>query len=95
MRKALYNTFYYAVFFIPLSTIWGICVALMLNLKVRGMTVYRTLFYIPSIVPIVASSMVWLWLLNPQYGIINGLIYLFFKVPGRDGSPTPGFLNLL
>ena len=40
VRKALYNTFYYAVFFIPLSTLWGICVDLMLNLKVRGMTVY-------------------------------------------------------
>ena len=89
VRKALYNTFYYAVFFIPLSTIWGICVALMLNLKVRGMTVYRTLFYIPSIVPIVASSMVWLWLLNPQYGIINGLIYLLFRIPGPGWITDP------
>ena len=89
IRKALYNTFYYAIFAIPLSTIWGVCVALMLNLKVRGMTVYRTLFYIPSIVPIVASSMVWLWLLNPQYGIINGLIYLFFKLPGPGWFADP------
>jgi len=89
VRKALYNTFYYAVFFIPLSTFWGICVALMLNLKVRGMTVYRTLFYIPSIVPVVASSMVWLWLLNPQYGVVNGLIYLIFKIPGPGWITDP------
>ena len=61
IRKALYNTFYYAVFSIPLGVIWGICVALMLNMKVRGLAIYRTFFYIPSIVPIVASSMVWLW----------------------------------
>lgn len=89
IAKALYNTFYYAVFAIPLSTIWGICVALMLNLKVKGQTIYRTLFYIPSIVPIVASSMVWLWLLNPQYGIINGLIYLVFKHPGPGWVTDP------
>ncbi|MBP8639220.1 MAG: sugar ABC transporter permease [Dictyoglomi bacterium] len=87
--KALYNTFYYAVFSIPLGVIWGICVALMLNMKVRGLAIYRTFFYIPSIVPIVASSMVWLWLLNPQYGIINGLIYLIFKVPGPGWITDP------
>jgi len=86
---ALYNTFYYAVIAVPLGTIWGICVALMLNMKVCGQVVYRTLFYIPSIVPIVASSMVWLWLLNPQYGIINGLIYLIFKKPGPGWITDP------
>jgi len=89
IRKALYNTFYYAIFSIPLGVIWGICVALMLNMKVRGLAIYRTFFYIPSIVPIVASSMVWLWLLNPQYGIINGLIYLIFKVPGPGWITDP------
>ena len=89
VSKALYNTFYYAIFFIPLSTIWGICVALMLNLKVRGMTVYRTLVYIPNIVPSLPSSMVWLWLHNPQYGIINGLIYLLFKNPGPGWITDP------
>lgn len=89
IRKALYNTFYYAIFAIPLGTIWGICVALMLNFKVRGLAVYRTLFYIPSIVPVVASSMVWLWLLNPQYGIINGLLYLIFKIPGPGWITDP------
>ena len=47
VRKALYNTFYYAILAIPLSTIWGICVALMLNLKVRGMTVYGRSFTCP------------------------------------------------
>ena len=89
IKKSLYNTFYYAVVSIPLGVVWGICVALMMNLKVRGIAIYRTFFYIPSIVPIVASSMIWLWLLNPQYGIINGLIYLIFKVPGPGWIADP------
>ncbi len=63
----------------------------MLNLKVGGIAVYRTLFYIPSIVPVVASSMIWLWLLNPQYGIINGILYFLFKIPGPGWLSDPAF----
>ncbi|MGC9063094.1 MAG: carbohydrate ABC transporter permease [bacterium] len=89
--KSLYNTFYYAVFSIPLGIIWALVVASMLNLKVGGIAVYRTLFYIPSIVPVVASSMIWLWLLNPQYGIINGILYFLFKIPGPGWLSDPAF----
>jgi multiple sugar transport system permease protein len=89
--KSLYNTFYYAIFSIPLGIIWALIVASVLNFKVGGIAVYRTLFYIPSIVPVVASSMIWLWLLNPQYGIINGILYFLFKIPGPGWLSDPAF----
>ncbi len=84
--KSLYNTLFYAAFAIPLGAIWGITVALLLNSNVRGIAIYRTLYYIPSIVPVVGISIVWIWLLNPQYGIVNSILYLLFRIPG------PGWL---
>jgi multiple sugar transport system permease protein len=83
--KSLYNTFYYTLIFCPLGVVVGIALALLLNLKVKGMAVYRTVFYLPSIVPFVASSILWLWLLDPQYGVINAIIGVF-------GVPGPGWL---
>lgn len=71
--KSLWNTVYMMVG-IPLGMILGLAIALLLNLKVRGMTVYRTIFYLPAIVPAVASSILWLWVLNPQSGAINAFL---------------------
>ena len=71
---SLINTLYYAIFFIPLSTIVSVGLALILNMKVKGMAFYRTVFYLPSIVPAIASSMLWLWILNPQYGLANEIL---------------------
>src|SRR5580693_2387094 len=51
-RTALFNTFYYTIIEVPLSTVAALGLALLLNLNVRGQAVYRTLFYIPSIVPV-------------------------------------------
>jgi multiple sugar transport system permease protein len=45
--------------------------ALLLNQKVRGQAFFRTLFYVPSVVPLVASSVLWMWLLNAQHGLVN------------------------
>ena len=56
---------------LPLSLIFGLVLALLLNQQVRGIAIYRTIFYIPSIVPVVCSSMLWLWILNPEHGMLN------------------------
>src|SRR2546429_452753 len=61
--KSVKNTLYYTAFAVPLGIVFGVAVAMLLNMKVRGIAVYRTLFYLPSIVPVVASSVVWMWLL--------------------------------
>ncbi|MCR2823063.1 carbohydrate ABC transporter permease [Lederbergia panacisoli] len=83
--KSLYNTFYYTLFFCPLGVVVGVGIALLLNLKIKGMAIYRTIFYLPSIVPFVASSILWLWLLDPQFGVINAVLEYF-------GIMGPGWL---
>jgi len=69
--KALYNAAYLWFFGVPLSMMVGLAIAMLLNAKVRGMSWYRTIYYMPSIVPLVASAILWIWLFNPDYGLIN------------------------
>jgi multiple sugar transport system permease protein len=69
--ESIFNTLFYAVLAVPLGIALAFFLALLLNQKVKGLAFFRTLFYVPSVVPLVASSVLWLWLLNPQYGLIN------------------------
>jgi multiple sugar transport system permease protein len=69
--KALFNTFFYAALSIPLCFLLAFSLALLLNAKVPGQSVYRVVFYLPSLVPLVALSILWLWMFNGEYGIIN------------------------
>jgi multiple sugar transport system permease protein len=73
-RTALFNTFYYTIIEVPLSTAAALGLALLLNMNVRGQAFYRTLFYIPSIVPVVASSLIFVWIFQPSFGIVNSLL---------------------
>ncbi|MFD2611182.1 carbohydrate ABC transporter permease [Paenibacillus gansuensis] len=73
---SIYNTLYYTAIFVPVSIIAGVALALLLNLNIRGQGIYRTLFFIPSLVPLIASVIIWMWLLNPQFGVINYLLDL-------------------
>jgi multiple sugar transport system permease protein len=85
---ALYNTFYYAILSIPLNIVLGVAIALLLNLRVRGLSFYRAVYYLPTIVPAVASTMLWAWLLNPQYGVVNSLLGLVgIQGPGWFADP--------
>ena len=69
--KSLWVTFYYTVVNVPLGTIAGLLVALLLNHQIRGMRVFRTIYYLPSIVPAVATAVLWVWVFNPEFGLIN------------------------
>ncbi len=75
LGKALYNAFYLSIFGIPLGMATGLTIAMLLNMKVKGMTWYRTAFYIPSIVPAIASAVLWQWVLSgdPNKGILNAV----------------------
>jgi multiple sugar transport system permease protein len=68
---SLRNTLFYAALSVPLGTVVSLSLALLLNVDVRGRAVFRTIFYLPAIVPLVASSMLWLWIFNGQYGVLN------------------------
>lgn len=84
--KAVYNTLYYAIFSVPLGLIFAIALAMLLNYRVWGLTFFRATFFLPSIVPGVAAAVVWAWILNPEYGLINDLL-------GRLGLPGPPWLT--
>ncbi|MFZ4508013.1 MAG: carbohydrate ABC transporter permease [Fimbriimonas sp.] len=75
--KSLGITVKYALFAVPVGIIAGVALALLLNVNVRGMSVFRTIFYLPSIVPGVASATVFIWILNPEIGLINGILKQF------------------
>lgn len=79
--KALYNTVYYAAFSVPLSLLFAIFLAILLNYEVPGLSFFRATFFLPSIVPVVAASVVWAWMLHPEYGLINDLLS-HFGIPG-------------
>lgn len=73
--KSLGVTFYFAIFSIPLSLIVSFLVAMLLNNdKIKGKAIFRTIFYVPSIVPSVAICLIWLWLLNPDLGLVNNIL---------------------
>ena len=68
---SLGRTFYYAGVGVPIGVIGSMFLAILLNAKLRGLAAYRTLFFMPSLVPIVASVVLWKWLLHADFGIIN------------------------
>ena len=69
--KSLWNTLRYAVLALPAGMLVSLGLALMLNVRIRGQSVYRTIIFLPSLVPTVASAMLWLWLFNSRLGLIN------------------------
>src|SRR5699024_1535912 len=48
--------------------------AMMLNINVKGLAIYRTIYFLPTLVPHVAIAVLWLWLLNPGFGLVNGTL---------------------
>ena len=70
----IYNTFYYVLIGVPLGVGVAFLIANLLNTNIKGRAGFRSIIYIPSIVPAVCTAMVWLFLLNTQYGAINGVL---------------------
>src|SRR5437870_3575610 len=72
--KSLQNTLIYALLAIPSAMAVSLGLAMLLNVKIRSQSIYRTIIFLPSLMPIVASSMLWLWLFNGKLGLINTLL---------------------
>jgi len=84
-RIAIVNTFYMVVIGLPIHLTFDFLIALLLNTKIRGRSIYRTIFYMPTITPVVATAILWLWIYNPQYGLANTILRTL-------GLPTLGWL---
>jgi multiple sugar transport system permease protein len=78
--KVMYNTLYYVGFGVPLGTAVAFLIANLLNSDIRGRTLFRSIIYIPSIVPAICTALVWLFILNVQFGAINGVLK-YFELP--------------
>ncbi|MBI2941802.1 MAG: sugar ABC transporter permease [Chloroflexi bacterium] len=83
---ALANTITYVLLYVPLLTLGSFVVAIVLDRKLRGITLYRTIFFMPSVVLFVSVAMLWQWLYEPQNGVINYVL-------GLVGIPGPPWLS--
>lgn len=79
--QALRVTFTYVIITLPLNLIVGLALSLLLNHKLPGMSIFRTIFYLPVVLSGVAVALMWMWLLNPDYGVVNEIL-AFFGIPG-------------
>ena len=78
---SLWNTAYYVALSVPLGLGASLLLALLLNRNLRGMGFFRTVVVLPSIMNIVAVSVLWLWIFNPEFGLLNTLLR-FFGIEG-------------
>ena len=72
--QALKVTTTYTLISVPLGLVLALGIALLMNTKVRGIRAFRTIYYIPSIVPSVANAVLWAWIFNTDFGLLNTLL---------------------
>ncbi len=87
---SLKNTCVYALMSLPAGMVVALLLALLLNTEVRGLPAFRTIFYLPAIVPTVASCMLWMWNFNSQFGLLNWGLRPFLTLLGLN---PPGWLG--
>ena len=75
--RSIGNILLYTLMAVPMNVILSLVLAALVNSKIRGSKVFRLLFYLPSITSTVAASIVWLWLMNPAYGLLNEILNAF------------------
>jgi multiple sugar transport system permease protein len=73
--QALKVTTVYTVVSVPVNMVVAFGLALLMNTKVRGIAAFRTIYYMPSIVPAVANAVLWAWILNSEFGLLNALLH--------------------
>ena len=97
--KSLRATLIYTLFSVPLGVTGSLALALLLNTKIRGQSVFRTLFYLPAVASVVAASLIWLRLFNPESGLLNYMLGALHLNPAMRAlgltDPTKGYVNWL
>jgi multiple sugar transport system permease protein len=80
--SALKVTFTFAIVAVPLQLVGGLLVALLMNQKVPGQTMWRTVYYLPNVVAGVSVAMLWVWIFHSQFGLINLTLRVLFGIQG-------------
>lgn len=83
---SLGRTFYYMFISVPLGLAGSLLLAILLNQRIKGETIFRTFFYLPSLTPLAAAAILWIWILHPEVGLMNYLLSLV----GIQGPPWLG-----
>jgi multiple sugar transport system permease protein len=96
LLHAFRNTFLFTIISVPLSIALSIIVAVLLNQDIRGKTIYRTIYFLPAVTMPAAIAMVWKWLYNGDYGLINTLLGDFgIKGPHWTADPHTALAALI
>lgn len=85
-RQALWNTIYYTLGVVPVGVTLALVLGLALNRRTAGTGVYRCLYFMPVVTPLIAASLLWGWLYEPEHGLLNYFL-------GKLGLPTPQWLG--
>lgn len=75
--KSIGNILLYTVMAVPMNIAFSLLLASLVNTKLMGSKIFRVLYYLPSVTSAVAASTVWLWLMNPSYGLLNEILRMF------------------
>jgi multiple sugar transport system permease protein len=93
--QATYNTLKYAIMVVPATAIISLIVAVLLNKKMKGVSVYRTIYFLPMVAAPAAIAMVWRWLYNSEYGLINYTLSLIgIKGPNWIADPNVALISI-
>lgn len=84
--QALWNTIYFAAISVPLSIALGVLLAVLLSRPVRGQSIYRAAIFLPCVIPVMVSTILWMWLLDPRSGVVNQILQTL-------GLPQPGWFK--
>ncbi len=86
--KSLWNTFIYAAVALPLGSVMAILLALLLNMDIKAKSIFRTIYFLPSLLPIIAVAILWQWIFNGQFGLLNYLLS-FIGIHGPNWLSDP------
>lgn len=94
--RSLSVTLRYAFLSVPLHLFCGFCLALMLNQKIRGLSIWRTIFYLPSVLSGVSVIVLWVLVLSPEFGMVNSILANFgIQGPNWLGDPKISLYSLV
>ena len=88
--KSIENTLYYTVIFVPIAIASSLALAMLLNKDIKGRIMLRTLYFLPSVTPIVAVAFLWVWIFQPQIGLMNSIISALGLGAGPGWLTHPG-----
>jgi multiple sugar transport system permease protein len=88
LYRTLGNTIKYVIITVPVGICLSILIATLLNAKIRGTSIYRTIYFLPSVTMSVAIALVWKWMYNGEFGILNNILKVF-GIEGQNWLSNP------